>query len=65
MDSYPQPGTHNQQPEMIQPGEAERPPTDSHGAGDGARIGPVTFRRYAKKDGRALILYTREEPSAS
>jgi hypothetical protein len=51
----------------VEPSGSERPGDDAPAA-DGAdaerteRLGPLTVARHVKDDGRALILFTRDEP---
>ena len=53
-------GTPPQPRPCGQPGDAEPP---EHVDTREQRAGPLALERLVKPDGRALILYTREEPS--
>jgi hypothetical protein len=43
------------------PKEADGPTEEAHSPPEETCYGPIGFRRYAKDDGRALILFTWEE----
>jgi hypothetical protein len=49
-----------------EPSASEPPGSETAGGGtrDGERLGPIVIARHVKDDGRALILYSREDADA-